>query len=321
MSLESKIPIFLVTGFLGCGKTSFLSNFLKRYDKERKIAVVQNEFAPLNIDSEILSSISGRFKIEELQTGSIFCQCLFPHFKDVLVELTDKNIDTVLIEASGIADPLSVWKILDDKRLSDRYYIAQLISLVDASRFLNILINLKSVYHQIQVSDTILVNKCDLLSDTSEASAEEELERIESRISEVNPLVKVYRCVRGNIALDNIINWNMQNRMVNAGFKMVLPKLQKKSDNVFMSDVFSSPLPVSHKMLDRFTKSLNDANSEKESIMRVKGYVLMDNGDRFIYQFTPNSFELIPYYGNVVKTELIAIGYEKPRFNILLSKS
>ena len=82
------IPLHLVTGFFGSGKTSFLKHYLRKFGSQRKIAVVQNEFSPSNIDGKELK-LTESYEILEINNGSVFCVCLLGSFIDSLGAFID----------------------------------------------------------------------------------------------------------------------------------------------------------------------------------------------------------------------------------------
>ncbi len=107
-SLRS-IPFILVTGFLGSGKTTLVTRLLNHFGNEKKIAVIQNEFANANIDGQELEKTGKAFKILEINKGSVFCVCLLSSFIQSLVELVEScQPDIIVLEATGLADPISI---------------------------------------------------------------------------------------------------------------------------------------------------------------------------------------------------------------------
>ncbi len=83
----SHIPFFLVTGFLGSGKTTFLKRILNKYASEKKVAIIQNEFAPANIDGTDLKNDEKKFEILEINNGSVFYPSHLRNFLDNIAVL------------------------------------------------------------------------------------------------------------------------------------------------------------------------------------------------------------------------------------------
>ncbi len=297
----SKIPLILVTGFLGSGKTSFLLNFLSAFSKSKRIAIIQNEFAQSSFDSEILKEEDNRFLLKELNKGSIFCACLFSSFKDTLADLAmNNNPDLVLIEATGIADPIAIAQVMDDERLNSSYYLQKIITIVDASRFLNVLENIIGVRHQIEVADLIFINKCDLADN-------EKIEQINRSIKEINPFASICFSNHGSFLQKNLLDSDVTSLFSN-GIKGELTKCGKGH---YVSRVLKTSQPISMESLNQFFNSL-DAD-----VLRVKGYVTDENGKSFIVQYVPGQKEIIPCSHSVGMTELLSIGFKEPNFNLL----
>ena len=83
------IPMQLVTGFLGSGKTTFLKNYLDEFSGSRKIGIIQNEFSEVNIDTLEIQQNKPGFEILEVNNGSVFCVCLLGSFVDSLAAFID----------------------------------------------------------------------------------------------------------------------------------------------------------------------------------------------------------------------------------------
>lgn len=97
----AKIPFYLVTGFLGSGKTTLLKRYLDKYSDEKKIAVIQNEFAEINVDSRELRKTGKSFELLEMNNGSVFCVCLLGDFVSSLSDfILQHHPDMIVLEAS-----------------------------------------------------------------------------------------------------------------------------------------------------------------------------------------------------------------------------
>ena len=99
------MELLLVTGFLGAGKTTFLKRLLLLW-KDRRIALIVNEFGQANIDGLLLSDLGA--SLREVTGGSVFCACRMDQFQAALSETVLQQPDIVLVEASGLSDPTAV---------------------------------------------------------------------------------------------------------------------------------------------------------------------------------------------------------------------
>src|SRR3989339_1529367 len=129
------IPLYLVSGFLGSGKSSFLKNIIEKLSGLKRIGIVQNEFSSINIDSRILAQ-SGYFSLMEVNRGSLFCLCQLNDFIPKLADFIDKEQpEVIFIEASGLSDPLSILQMINSPYLSDRVRFSRAYTIVDCSLF------------------------------------------------------------------------------------------------------------------------------------------------------------------------------------------
>jgi len=190
------IPFYLVTGYLGSGKTTLLKRFLERHADRRRIAVVQNEFASAGIDGNDLRQTGKPFELLEVDRGSVFCVCLMADFVSSLEALLDQaQPDAVVLEASGLADPIAIAQLLTDPRLASRLYLAHSWCVVDASTFPKLEPVMARVAHQVRVADTVVLNKTDLA--TTEA-----LDQTRSRCPQLNPLAQMAETSYCSLDLD-----------------------------------------------------------------------------------------------------------------------
>lgn len=179
-----KTTFHLVTGFLGSGKTTLLDRLLRELSGERKIAVIQNEFAPTGVDGKQLKRNNDRFHLVEINNGSVFCVCQLGTFHKTMERLLDEvQPEMIFLEASGLADPISIIDLLFDAGLDDRLALGRVISLVDAPNFFRGLSGLQRFRHQLMVADTVVINKLDLFED--------DLEAVQNEIRQLNPYAEI----------------------------------------------------------------------------------------------------------------------------------
>ena len=103
--MANRTKLYLLTGFLGAGKTTFLTNVLEEL-KGKRVAVIMNEFGKVGIDGTIIQKEG--MELVEINRGSIFCSCLQLSFVSALVEMADRNMEYVFVESSGLADPSNI---------------------------------------------------------------------------------------------------------------------------------------------------------------------------------------------------------------------
>ena len=186
-----KKQLYVLTGFLGAGKTSLLLHLLDHMP-DRKIGIIQNEFGKLGVDGQRLSR-SG-ITMTEIGRGSIFCSCLKLTFVQALAEMGKTDVEQVYVESSGLADPSNLEEILDAVRVlaGDVYELRGVICLVDAVNFQDQLQDVATVDRQLAHCHMALINKIDLVE-------EDRLEQILALVRSVNPLCLVQTCVNGRI--------------------------------------------------------------------------------------------------------------------------
>ncbi|WP_423128154.1 CobW family GTP-binding protein [Gaoshiqia sp. Z1-71] len=190
------IPLHLVTGFLGSGKTSFLNHFISRDKGKRKIAIIQNEFSPVNIDGRNLRQ-TFRHEILEINNGSVFCVCLLGSFISSLSDFVDKcQPDVLIMEASGLSDPIGVGQIFQSEKIKGKVYLEQVWCLVDTLNFDRIPALLPRLNHQLRVADIIILNKIDL--------AGGKIEGIVSHVKKINPYARLFPATYGKVTFAEV---------------------------------------------------------------------------------------------------------------------
>lgn len=189
----ARIPLSLVTGFLGSGKTTFLQQTARRL-ADRRIVYLVNEFSSLDVDGTVLAAIGPN--IVSVPGGSIFCKCLVGEFILHLREIprrfhtADQPIAGVIVEASGISNPKVVADMLRETTLDALYELTSIVSVADPGSFRKLLVTLPNIRAQIEASDIVLLNKIDLFS-------EEQIAGTEIAMRQLNPRVRIVRTVRG----------------------------------------------------------------------------------------------------------------------------
>ena len=186
------LPLLLLAGFLGSGKTSTLRHWLETTDLSlRKVAVVINDFGEINVDAALLAR--RQLELRSITGGCVCCQS----FDDLVGQLAllaeNPEIELVWIETSGLADPEEVLDHLSEPSLQGKTRVQRMILVLDGSDFPCSWRGQKVQEEQIRYADLILINKMDLL----DAKAQQ---RLEAKIGEINPRAAIHLVERGRIA-------------------------------------------------------------------------------------------------------------------------
>ena len=161
------VPLILFTGFLGSGKTTVLNDALAQL-KDRRVAVVVNEWGKLPVDGALLRDPSG-LGIVEVAGGQIFCSCVSGSFLSALERLLDRGADMILVETSGLAKPATLGELAAEaeKRSGGRLKYRGLVCVVDALRFSRLRSVALAVNEQVVYADRFIITKADLASEST----------------------------------------------------------------------------------------------------------------------------------------------------------
>lgn len=172
-------PLTLVAGFLGSGKTTLLTHLLQS-DHGRRLAVVVNDFGTINIDAELIREVQPETQTLRLTNGCICCG-----IRDDLVETVGRLVvqadapDHVIIETSGVADPLRVAEMLAAPELLSVVRVDAIVTIVDSEQIHTLDGDYLALAEcQISAADLLLLNKTDLLSPEQLAAIHDDLQQL-----------------------------------------------------------------------------------------------------------------------------------------------
>jgi G3E family GTPase len=194
----SRVPVTVLTGFLGSGKTTLLNRILTEKHGKR-IAVIENEFGEVGVDSELV--IGAEEELFETNNGCICCTVRGDLIR-ILGQLMKRRdrFDYIIIETTGMADPGPVAQtfFLDDE-LKTQFALDAIVTMVDAKYFEKHVDELNEPAEQVAFADVVLLNKVDLVEPAA-------LERIERRIRGINGTTKIFRTRNADVAIDKVLN-------------------------------------------------------------------------------------------------------------------
>lgn len=321
MSLQ--IPITLISGFLGAGKTTLLNHIIS-HSENVKCAIIVNDMGEVNVDAHLLKKKSSFSSgILQLTNGCICCSLSSALAGELTSIAASGDVDYILIESTGIADPGEIARIIDYRNekgeaLADITYLDSKVTVIDSNNFIEMLYdeaplndeeNLDHAYStvsqllisQVEAADVIIINKVDLIS-------KDKIQLIETLINECNPNAKIVQAVRGDIAIDLIMHaqrHHSEDSFKDVSFDAVLKKhehhnhctdehCQCNRSNAYgiSSFVFKARVPFHPK---RFKNWLE---SDWNGVIRAKGL--------FWLASRPSEIELLQLVGSTL--DIVAIG-------------
>lgn len=238
--MGKKVPITLLAGYLGAGKTTLMNHILNN-QKGYKVAVIVNDIGEVNVDATLIAkdaNITDTSSIVALQNGCICCQLKSDMVNQIEKLIKTGKYDYILIEASGVCEPLPIAQALS--QISNGY-IDGIISVVDAMRMAtefdegNALLkddigeeDIESLLvQQIEFCNTLIINKVDLVN-------EEQLNKIRKMVKILQPNARTIETTKANVAIEDIIGtkeFDFEKVYASAGWVAELNRLDNEEDD------------------------------------------------------------------------------------------
>ncbi|MDY7049043.1 MAG: GTP-binding protein, partial [Microcystis panniformis WG22] len=198
MSVPKKgLPVTIITGFLGSGKTTLLNHILSN-QQGLKTAVLVNEFGEIGIDNELI--ISSDDSMVELNNGCICCTINEDLIQAVYKVLErPEKIDYLVVETTGLADPLPVALTFLGTELREMTRLDSIVTMVDCANFSLDLFNSQAALSQITYGDIIVLNKTDLVD-------EADVDSLEIRIRDMKEGARIIRTSKSQVPLPLILS-------------------------------------------------------------------------------------------------------------------
>ena len=254
------IDIYLVTGFLGAGKTTLMKNLMKVFEHD-KVALIVNEFGQEGVDGVVLEKEG--MVIEQIIDGSIFCVCRSDKFIDAILKTKEMGIDSLLVESSGLANPFGMHEVTGmlHKLSPDTFHYSGSICVVDAKHFSKLSDLVPVLIEQVQGADLLLINKTDLVTP-------EEVGMVEKAIRKLNGEVPSIKTSFGRIPDDAQIQGLKWRRGTRQGL------LVKQTPGINKFVLKFDPVPI-----DELVIWLKEWT---ERVYRVKGFCWENNKPFYI---------------------------------------
>ena len=197
MAGEARLPVTIVTGFLGSGKTTLVNHILSR-QHGLKIAVMVNELGDIAIDNDLI--VGAGDDMVELANGCICCSINNDLFDAILRLLGRKPaVDYLVVETTGLADPLPIVLTFLRPEVRGSVRVDSVVALADAESFSLDLFDSKAALNQLRYADIVLLNKCDLVG-------RDRADAVEAKIRTIGDGARIVRTTGAQIPLPLVLS-------------------------------------------------------------------------------------------------------------------
>jgi G3E family GTPase len=288
--------VYLITGFLGSGKTTFLNRIISRFPKDKKLTILMNEFGEIGIDGTLVEGDD--IDMLEISRGSIFCVCVKTDFIKGLYELNAKvKPDVLLIESTGVANPSDLKRDLNLPIFNDRFKFMDQFCLVDAAHFLDAYEAYASIEKQIASSSVFIINKTDLASS-------EKVKEIKDLIRQFHPEPLFYETTFADIPFDRFFFPEIPSSPPSVGEVGLRPVLSSEELEKYIDELLDSPdleiTPPDRLVSVTYQWRGNDlaevrsmAQRLPKGVLRAKGFV-EEKGMTYLFSYVMGDWTIEP---------------------------
>ena len=291
-----EVPIVIITGYLGSGKTTLMQNILKQ--EKRKVALIVNDMGSINIDASILNKTGNQvaqIEMVEMQNGCICCTLRDEFMAEIERLSEDKSIEAIFVEASGISEPSSIARaFLNYEEMTEdtRVFLKTVVSVVDVDRiYREFLHNLTAdqedgdvinlIMDQIEFCNLMILNKTDLLS-------EEQLEEVKEGLRGIQQEAEMIECVNGDVDLEVILDredFDFEEVEAYSAVQRALNNCEHDDEKACVDEygissfVFEERRPFNRKTFNKLVEEY------PEVLIRSKGYIWFSDDWKHIQLF------------------------------------
>ncbi|MFC0274005.1 CobW family GTP-binding protein [Metabacillus herbersteinensis] len=313
-----KIPVYVISGFLGSGKTTVLVQMVESFkNKGQQVGIILNELGDENVESHLFQNQ----KIYELLNGCICCT-IQEDLKQTLhtfIEESEKNsVDVLLIEGTGVANPLEIKDSLLHPQFIETLELKSMIGIVDAGHYLeyqSVFASTREIREllkdQITSADFIILNKIDVVS-------QKEVEKVSQKLKKiVKPTIEIVTASYGKVSLEKLVE--QRQFVVNLDGKEHFEEHDHNHNHkhdhhhnhhsISALKIEDVP-PIKKDKLEKWLKGI-------PNLIRAKGMIREGTTEVSLeIQFAANHLRATPLSESQPKTVLILIGYDLDKLAI-----
>lgn len=286
-------PIYVISGFLGTGKTTLINNLLQSAPCSARIMVLINEFARISIDKKMIKA--DPFHIVDLSGGCICCGLGTELIASLRFALDELRADVVIIESTGLAIPEEIYRQALSPVFEGRIEGGGIITVVDAGSLLNA--EYPMIEAQLKEANVIILNKIDLIDAKTLAEVRERIRTI------TNPKCTLFETCFGRITYKDIFARRYDPSSVSHP-KTRPGEFDSTSGFATVCLIRSSPIQADE-LIEFFQKN-------RHKIIRSKGFVMTENGGVQV-QLSKSDIEVKEIQRPIQMTELVLIIKEQDK--------
>lgn len=300
---DDRIPINVISGFLGAGKTTLMNHILSHPTRER-VDVLIREFGKEAVDDQLVKFVSGNTHVfPGISMHDDPQLLLHDYLHDLACNEETEPFDRLLLETSGLDRPESIVQMFMIGYIPQHYRLGSCIVVVDAQYGLLSLEEYEVARHQVAYADAIVINKMDL-------AEQEEVELLEKTLRKINPMAKIHQCSFGQVDLRSVLNIELYGQL-----KELEQNEGATSVYGIQTVVLSENKPLDKDKVNHWINELFENTGAK--ILRGKGFLYFEGEDwRYEFQSVRKSFhskaDRCWEEGEARKSTIVLIGENLP---------